>query len=78
MALRISFGRKYELEESTSQIPPVAENDDNNPSGQSTVQVSQTGEEGYEPAEEVKPSAYLKKMQAELEDGAVNFIFVIS
>jgi hypothetical protein len=56
----------------------VALNDDNNPSGQSTVQISQTGEEGYEPAEEVKPSAYLKKMQAELEDGAVNFIFVIS
>jgi hypothetical protein len=56
----------------------VTKNDDNNPSGQSTVQISQAEEEGYEPAEEVKPSAYLKKMQAELEDGAVNFIFVIS
>jgi hypothetical protein len=66
------------MEESTVENLSVTKNDDNNPSGQSTVQILQTGEEGYEPAEEVKPSAYLKKMQAELEDGAVNFIFVIS
>ena len=52
-AIRRVLSKKYEfVEESTSQSLTVSENDDKNPSGQSTVQIS--GEGDYEPAEEIK------------------------
>jgi hypothetical protein len=54
---RILKKTKYTLEEdfeeSTSQSASVTLDDDNNQSGQSTVTISQSGKEGYEPAEEV-------------------------
>jgi hypothetical protein len=45
MSLRVSLECKYDLEESTVENLSVTKNDDNNPSGQSTVEEYKEGEE---------------------------------
>jgi hypothetical protein len=84
MPLRVGPGSKYELEESTVEKPDSVQNlefDANNPSGQSTIQVlewlrTRTTEAitTYKRSEKVTDSIE----QYNSEDGAVNFIFVIS
>jgi hypothetical protein len=61
MAVRISLKCKYELEESTVENRNSFENDDNNPSGQSTVQVSGGSDQAYEPRAQKQKRRQLKQ-----------------
>jgi hypothetical protein len=80
--LRISLKCKYELEESTSQSPQLAENDANNPSGQSTITMSGGGDQAYEPPIEPKTKTErqlkqeLETVKQELEQKAERIAFL--
>jgi hypothetical protein len=63
MAVRISLKCKCDLEESTSHPAQLAENDDSNQSGQSTVTVS-----GGEP-EPPEPKTKTEKQLVRVRDG---------